>query len=302
MMQKVLFIINPNSGSGEMRQDLMECLDIFCKAGFETTVYLTQCTQDAEHLVRENAHRFDRIVCAGGDGTLDEVVNGMMALDTRPPIGYLPAGTTNDFARSLQIPPYPEDAAKIAAFGKPFLIDVGKCNDRYFTYIAAFGAFTGVSYSTPQPYKSLFGHTAYVLEGIRALPAIKAYQTHVVGDGVEVTGSFIYGMVTNATMVGGVFSVSEDDVQMDDGLFEVLLIRQPENAVQLQGIINLLLAQNMDSDMIVHFKSAAVSMEMQEAVCWTLDGEFGGKLQTVQIENQRQAITLLTPQDYGETL
>lgn len=296
-MQKMLFIVNPHAGRGEMRDYLMDCLEIFGKAGYETTVYLTQGARDAERMVQENAYRFDRIVCAGGDGTLDEVVNGMMQISgEKKIIGYIPAGTTNDFAHSLHIPFHAEDAAEVIVHGKVFALDIGRFNDRYFTYIAAFGAFTGVSYSTPQPYKNLLGHAAYVLEGIRTLPSIKAVHAVVTTDQNErVEGDFVYGMVTNATTIGGVLNVSAEEVQMDDGLFEVLLIRQPGNPLQLQGIINLLLAQNMDSNQICHFKAASIHIEMDEAANWTLDGEFGGRVQSIQIQNCHQVLPLMIP-------
>lgn len=292
-MEKVLFIINPHAGQEIMREDLMDCLDEFCKAGLETTVYLTQGPQDAQRMVRETGKRFDRVVCAGGDGTLGEVVNGLMHLDHPPLLGYIPAGTTNDFANSFGIPPYPEDAARIAAHGKPFRVDIGQFNDRYFTYIAAFGAFTGVSYKTPQPTKNLFGHAAYVLEGIRSLPGIKAYHLRVSSQEIDVEDDFIYGMVTNATSIGGIMDVSSVGVEMDDGLFEVLLVRQPDNPMQLQGIINMLLAQDMRSELLCHFKTAHVQFENAQQMPWTLDGEFGGAPPVVQIENKKQALRLL---------
>lgn len=294
-MEKLLWIVNPHSGSGEIREDMLDCIDIFCKAGFETTVYITQGPQDASRIAREQAQRYDRIVCYGGDGTLDEVVNGLMACESPPPLGYIPGGTTNDVAASLGIPKYAEDAARIAAGGRRFQMDVGRFNDRYFTYIAAFGAFTKVSYSTPQPYKSLFGHAAYVLEGIRALPSIKAYPVRVYSPDAQIdtAGEFIYGMVTNTTSVGGIVGVSASDVEMDDGLFEVLLVRQPENPMQLQGIVSMLLAQDMRSALLLHFKARQVFFSAQDTMPWTLDGEFGGAPEQVEIENCKQALTLL---------
>lgn len=292
-MKKLLFIINPQSGRGILRDSLMECLDIFCKAGFETTVYLTQGAKDACRMAQENAARFDRIVTAGGDGTLDEVVNGLMQCEHRPPLGYIPTGTTNDFGNSLSISHYPEDAARIAASGTPFPLDIGRFNERYFTYIAAFGAFTSVSYQTPQPNKNLLGHAAYVLEGIRTLPFIKSYHVRAEQKNSNVEGEFIYGMVTNATTVGGLINVSARNVEMDDGLFEVLLVRQPENPMQLQGIINLLLAQKMDSDMLWHCKTDSIQFFMNDEVPWTLDGEYGGSPQVVEIENKTRAISIL---------
>ncbi len=298
-MKKILFVINPRSGQQIMREDLFDCLEILCAAGLEPTVRLTQGPQDAERIVREHGSEYDRVLCAGGDGTLDEVVNGLMSLPRRPPLGYIPAGTTNDFANSLGIPKYPEDATRIAAGDHTSNIDVGRFNDRFFTYIAAFGAFTGVSYSTSQPKKNLLGHAAYVLEGIKALPNIKAYHLKIDSAEVQHEGDFIYGMVTNARTIGGIVEMPGADVEMDDGLFEVLLVRQPENPMQLQGIINVLLAQDMSSDQICHFKTACIRFENTQDMPWTLDGEFGGAPPQVCIENCKQALRLFT--EAGET-
>ena len=258
-------------------------------------MYLTQGSQHAFEIIRAEALHYDRIVCSGGDGTLDEVVNGLMLHESPPPLGYIPSGTANDMANSLGIPKYAEDAANIAVHGRLFRMDVGQFNERYFTYIAAFGAFTDVAYSTPQPYKNLLGHAAYVLNGILALPSIKAYPMHVHSDfePVDVSDTFIYGMVTNATSVGGIVGVTPENVEMDDGLFEVLLVRQPENPLQLQGIIHMLLAQDMSSELLVHFKTNKVSFQMHDKISWTLDGEFGGTPESVEIENKEKALTIL---------
>lgn len=292
-MKNLLFIINPHSGRGKIKENLMECLNIFSQEGYITSVYLTQEAGQAEQIAKQYASAFSRIVAAGGDGTLNEVVNGLMGLEKCPEIGYIPVGTTNDFGNSLGIPSIPEDAAKIAVTGTIFNLDVGRFDARYFTYIAAFGAFTGVSYSTPQPTKNLLGHAAYVLEGIRSLPSIKAYHLKLTCEETTIEGDFIYGMVTNATTVGGVLNVSNEEVEMDDGLFEVLLIHQPENPMQLQGIITLLLAQDLSSNAICHFKTKTVTFEMDEAMPWTLDGEYGGTPKTVRIENCRRVLPVV---------
>lgn len=295
-MNKALFVINPHAGQETLREDLMDVLSEFSKS-FETTIYVTQGAQDAERIVAEQGAKYDRIFCAGGDGTLDEVVNGLMRLREAPPLGYIPAGTTNDFANSLGIPKYPEDAARIATGEHSFLVDIGRFNDRLFTYIAAFGAFTGVSYNTPQPTKNLLGHAAYVLEGIKSLASIKAYHLKVQSAEVDIEDDFIYGMVTNATSIGGIVEVSPELVALDDGLFEVLLIRQPDTPLQLQGIINMLLAQDMSSELICHFKTKRVSFQNEQEMPWTLDGEFGGAPETVVIENQPRALRILIPDE-----
>lgn len=291
-MPKALFIINPKAGQESMRDDLIDVLDILCHAGFETTTHITQSAQDAQQLVQARGMQYDRIICAGGDGTLDEVINGLMTLSQPPPLGYIPAGTTNDFASSLSIPKYPEDAARIAVGSNIFHCDIGRFNERYFVYIAAFGAFTQVSYTTPQPTKNFFGHAAYVLEGIKLLPSIKTYHLKIKSAEMQLEDDFIYGMITNATSVGGVVEVSADEVEMGDGLFEVFLIRQPNNPIQLQGIINMLLMQDMSSDLICHFQTSDICVESDKEMPWTLDGEYGGSPPRVRIQNIKQALQI----------
>ena len=229
-----------------------------------------------------------------GDGTLNEVITGLMQAETRPVLGYVPAGTTNDFAFSLGISKVPAEAAVIAAGDTLQALDIGRFNDRYFNYIAAFGAFTEVSYETPQQTKNIFGRAAYIIEGIKALTNIKTYHIRVNSAETQMEDDFIYGMVTNTVSVGGFKTIRPDGVALDDGLYEVLLIYPVENPMELQWLANDLLTHNIESNRFAYFRTSKISFSSDDEVTWTLDGEFGGALHNVQITNCSRAITFAT--------
>lgn len=236
-MKRLLFIYNPHAGKELLKPKLSDVIDIFVKAGYEVVVYPTQAYRDAYKKVKKyKAEDYDLVVCSGGDGTLDEVVTGMMKRDpdTRTPIGYIPTGTTNDFASSLHIPRKLLEAADNAVNGTVFACDVGKFNKGIFVYVAAFGLFTDVSYETKQSMKNALGHLAYVLEGAKRLFNITSYKIKVTHDGETIEDEFIYGMVTNSRSVGGVRNMIGDQVGFNDGLFEVTLIKTPKNPIELQ--------------------------------------------------------------------
>ena len=209
-MKRMLWILNPYAGRGAMSGKIIGCVTAFQQAGYDVTIYITQGAQDATRVARERAGEFDRIVCAGGDGTLNEVITGLMQAETRPVLGYVPAGTTNDFAFSLGISKVPAEAAVIAAGDTLQALDIGRFNDRYFNYVAAFGAFTEVSYETPQQTKNIFGRAAYIIEGIKALTNIKTYHIRVNSAETQMEDDFIYGMVTNTVSVGGFKTIRPD--------------------------------------------------------------------------------------------
>lgn len=293
MKEKVLFIINSRSGKGLIRNHVLEIVDIFVKNGMEVTIHTTQKERDACEVTQERAGEFDMVVCSGGDGTLDEVITGMMHRKDRRPVGYIPAGSTNDFANSLKLPKNMEDAARSIALRHPYPCDVGSFNDDYFVYIAAFGIFTDVSYQTRQEMKNLLGHLAYVLEGAKRIFNIKSYHMTVRTQEGETEGDFIYGMVTNSESVGGFRNITGKNVELDDGVFEVTLIRTPKNPIELQEIIAALLLQEMDNKHIYSFKSARVEFESEDEIPWTLDGEFGGDHKKVEIINHERAISIM---------
>ncbi len=292
MPQRLLFVVNPNSGKGEMRHHIVDCVDAFVRAEFEVTLYTTQKSGDATRIVMERGAEFDRIVCSGGDGTLNETVAGLMALNEKPALGYIPSGTTNDFASSLKIPKNPIEATNLIIDGKPYHVDVGQFNDRYFTYVAGFGAFTEVSYSTPQVSKNTLGRLAYILEGIKSLHTLRPYSVTVKTDEQIISDKFIFGMVTNATTVGGFKGIIANDVGLDDGLFEIFLAKAPTNPIELQMTINELLVSPDTNKFITRFKAQRVEFISDEEIPWTLDGEFGGAPKNVEIINHQKALNI----------
>ena len=290
---KLLFVFNPRSGMGLIKNHLLEIIDIMVKAGYEPTVYPTQARGDATRKIKEDGARFDRIVCSGGDGTLDEVVTGMHEAGLSIPLGYIPAGSTNDFARSLGIPSDMIKAAEVAVGDNVFPCDIGQFNDDTFIYIAGFGLFTEISYETPQELKNMLGHAAYILSAAKSLAAIPNYLMQVEANGATIQDRFIYGMITNSKSVGGFKGLTGKDVQLDDGEFEVMLIKVPTDLIQLNEIIGVLTGIVADSDMIYHFKSNHVRIRSRQRVPWTLDGENGGEHWSIEVKNHHKKINIL---------
>ena len=302
-MKRMLFVYNPRAGKGLLKPQLSDIIDIFVKADYEVVVYPTQAYRDAYKKIREfDANRYDLIVCSGGDGTIDEVVTGMMQRRTRIPLGYIPTGTTNDFANSLHIPKGILKAADNAVKGIVFPCDVGKFNDDVFVYVAAFGIFTDVSYETKQEVKNILGHLAYVLEGTKRLFNVPSYRIKVTHDGEEVEDEFILGMVTNSRSVGGFRNMIGKNVVFDDGLFEVTLIKKPKNPIALQEIIAALLIEQVDTKHMYTFKTGHITFESLEEIPWTLDGEFGGEHDEVVIDNLNKQLEIMVPEQYVEEL
>lgn len=297
-MKRALFVVNPKSGKANIKNSLLGIVDIFTKSGYLTSVYTTQKAKDATEVVAKEGADYDLIVCAGGDGTLDEVVAGVMRLERKIPIGYIPSGSTNDFAKSLGISADNLEAAKMITEGKEFQCDVGYFNQSYFTYIAAFGAFTEVSYSTPQQTKNMLGHMAYILEGAKSLASIQSYNVKVscidaeTNEPLEFEDDIIFGMVTNSLSVGGMKRYKEEEVCFDDGLFEVVLIRKPKNMIELNAILGSLLLNDYNKDYMYFFKASQLKFESEEEVKWTLDGEYGGCLKEVEIQNIKKGFSI----------
>jgi YegS/Rv2252/BmrU family lipid kinase len=292
MGQKILFIFNPRSGTGAIRNNLVEIVDVMVKAGFEVEIYTTQAKEDATRKIIEDGAGFDRIICSGGDGTLDEAMTGLMRSGLKTPIGYIPAGSTNDFANSLGLPKDMVQAAQIAVGGNLFPCDIGDFNGDTFVYVAAFGLFTEVSYKTSQELKNILGHLAYIIEGAKQLKDIEYYHMLVEHDGEVFKDEFIYGMITNSVSVGGFKGMTGDNVKLDDGLFEVTLIRKPHNPIELNEIIASLTNMIADTDMIYSFKTNELRITSRGKVAWTLDGEYGGKHEEVVIRNLKQSVSI----------
>lgn len=295
MDKSMLFVYNPRAGKAQIRSNLLDIIDIFVKAGYEVTAYPTQAPGDAVKAVRERRTGYDIVVCSGGDGTLDEVVTGMMQSDEKLPIGYVPAGSTNDFANSLGIPRNMIKAADVVVNGGNFGCDIGAFNDDTFIYVAAFGLFTDVSYETKQDVKNVLGHAAYLLEGVKRLSSIKSYKMKISYNDVCIEDEFIYGMITNSNSVGGFKGITGKAVELNDGLFEVTLIRKPALALELNNIISALSDKKVQSDFIQSFKTSELTIESEQEVAWTLDGEYGGAHMLTVIQNCSRAIEIRVP-------
>lgn len=294
-MKKIYFIYNPHAGKEQIGVKLNEIIRTLADCDNELTVVPTIGYLDAAERIENLPDGYDFVVCSGGDGTLDEVVTGMMKrpVERRIPIGYIPAGTTNDFARSLEIPRNMPDAARMVMEGKPFACDIGSFNDDFFVYIASFGIFTEVSYSTKQEIKNVLGHMAYVLEGMKSLYNIKSYKMKVSSDEMEFEGDFLFGMITNSKSVAGFKGLVKGDVQFDDGVYEVTFIKRPKNPLEIQDILAALVIEEIDSKYMYSFRTKKLTIESEEMVPWTLDGEFGGEHRMVSVENNYKAVEII---------
>lgn len=295
-MKKILFVYNAHAGKASIRTKLADLIDKMVKKGYRVTSHPTQYSGDATELIEQEGADYDLIICSGGDGTLDEVVTGMMRLEDKKPIGYIPMGSTNDFANSLQLPKNVLEAADIALNGRPFACDVGQFNDNSFIYVAAFGIFTEVSYQTNQELKNLLGHAAYILEGAKSLLDIEAYEMRVEYEDTILEGEFIFGMVTNSVSVGGFKQIAGKNVLLDDGVFEVTLIKRPKNPLELNEIVTSLLARVDNTDLIYSFKTSEIRFFAEKEVSWTLDGEYGGTHSQIVIKNWHQAVQIMVQQ------
>lgn len=295
--RKLLFVFNPKSGKGLIKNCLLDIVDTMVKAGYETTVYTTQDRGDATRKVREDGANYDRIVCSGGDGTLDEVVTGLREADLHVPLGYIPAGSTNDFATTLGIPNDMVKAAEIAVGDKLFPCDVGQFNEDTFIYIAGFGLFTEISYETPQELKNVLGHAAYILSAAKSLASIPSYLMQVEANGEVFQDRFIYGMITNSISVAGFKGITGKTVQLDDGEFEVMLVKSPTNIVELNEIIAFLTGLLTETKMVYSFKTDDIHIRSRSSVTWTLDGENGGDHWKVDIRNHCRKLNLVVKED-----
>jgi len=293
MQKKMLFVYHPKSGKAKLKAELSEVLELYASNGYDINIHPTQYSGDAKELVAKRAGEFDLIVCSGGDGTIDEVVEGMIQSGKEVPIGYIPTGTVNDFAASLGLPKDIRGAAATAIDGKPYLCDVGQFGDRHFNYVAAFGIFTDVAYKTPQDVKNLLGKTAYVLEGARDLLKLYTYHMQIEADGVVTEGDYIYGSISNSHSVAGL-PVPFHRVDMADGVLEATFIKKPE-ALNLQSFLEAMITGTPDPNLLDIFRGKQFSIHSAEPVQWTLDGEYGGSVCDVTIEVKPKAVRLMVP-------
>jgi len=296
MKKKLLFIYNPHAGKGKIKSQLSDIIELFVKHDYEVVVYSTKGKKDAKKIVIDclKRQKYEYIVCSGGDGTLNEVINGVMNCENKPKIGYIPSGTTNDYAYSLKVPKNMLKATQVVLNEALLSCDIGSFNEEYFTYSAAFGLFTDAAYETPQYSKNMLGRLAYILEGIKRLPNWKSYRLDIINEDKVISDNFIYGMVTNTHSIGGFRGITGKGVLLDDGLFEAIFIKTPQNVSDLQSIINDLLKGKLNSDQIISFPIKEIYIRSEELVPWSIDGEYGGELQTVCIKNCKQAISIAT--------
>lgn len=295
MKKRMLFVYNPHAGKARIRSNLLDIIDVFVKAGYEVTVYPTQQHGDATKAVTERDGSYSMVACSGGDGTLNEVISGMMQSEKKLPIGYVPAGSTNDFAASLSIPGNMLSAANVIVSGKGIPCDIGSFNKEYFVYVAAFGLFTDVAYETDQNLKNALGHFAYVMEGARRIGAIQSYHMRIKYNDEEIEDDFAFGMITNSKSVGGLKNITGRSVKLDDGLFEVTLVKTPSQLMELQEILIALMSGKGDMKNVRSFKTDHLIFNADQDVAWTLDGEFGGSLRYVEITNNNRAVEMIVP-------
>lgn len=295
-MKKMYFIFNLVAGKAIIGDRLADIIDAFTKAGYEVTARPTQESGDAAQAAAYACNGdFDMLVCAGGDGTLSQCLDGVMSSERRIPIGYIPAGSTNDFAKGLGIPRGIMESVQWIIDGAPTPCDVGGINDGYFTYIVAFGAFTNVTYETSQQLKNIFGHAAYIVSGLMQLTSIRSKRLRIEYGDCVIEDDFIFGMVTNSSSVAGLLSLN--DFLLDDGQFEVTLIKKPTNLMQLQKILHSLLniKEEIDRDYIKFFRTDSITFTSlsNEPVTWTLDGEYGGDATVNKVVNYRKAVSFI---------
>lgn len=296
MNKKLLFVFNPHSGKGKIRSMLLDIVDIFTKAGYDVTTYPTQERGDCSVKIRESVCEYDLVVVSGGDGTLNEAVSGILSLepDKRIPIGYIPSGTTNDFASGNRIPKVMTDAAEAIVKGETVKYDIGKFNGESFIYVAAFGAFTDVSYDTPQVKKNILGVVAYFIEGIKRLPQIKGVNIRVeTAEGEKVEEEVLWFFIMNSTSVAGFEFGEFYTVNTDDGLFELVLIPKSSNIIDIAAVINDIKNGERDADGVKVITTKGAVIEIEEPVRWTLDGEFGGETDRVEFSVEHNAVEFI---------
>ena len=294
--KKLLIIVNPNAGKGKMKTQMLDVCEVFSNGGYDVTVYPTKCRNDATTRAAQiKQGEFDVVVVSGGDGTLNEVITGIMQTGINITLGYIPAGTLNEWSSGLGISRDIKKAAQDIVDGEVVALDIGQFGEKYFSYTASFGAFTEASYSAPQNVKNVLGQGAYVLEGIKGLGNIKPMSLRIVFDGKEVQGDYLFGAVSNSLSVGGVLKFEEGIVELNDGVFELVLIKNPKNIAVLQNILDGLLKRDFNREGIEFFHANEITVIGGEDVSWTLDGEYSAGSHEITIRNIPSAIKLLVP-------
>lgn len=296
MKKKALLIVNPCSGRSKSRAGTFEIVDKFSNSDIEFAVHTTTCPGDATNIVKRELKDRDLVVCCGGDGTLNETINGVMDMPRRVPIGYIPAGTTNDIAKSLNIPTDMKKATELIITGEPNDYDIGLFNNRYYSYVASFGAFSKASYVTSQKMKNLFGRAAYIAAGVADVKDIHNIKMRIEYDGGVLEDKFVFGTVSNSLSVGGFINLPKDQVKFNDGKFEVILVRNFKPH-KLLSLMHKVLSQKYDGKEIIMFSTNKIKFTaLEEDVPWTIDGEFAGSHRDVRIHVLERAVELYSPQ------
>lgn len=298
-MDRAIVLLNGKAGNNYGRRNCFRILERLYQAGYETLVIPVgpDYPLDLPAFLKERADSFDLCVSVGGDGSLHHAVNGILKSGCDQPIAYIPCGTTNDFAKSLELNTDLNSSEPLLR--KELLkLDAGLFNKEYFTYVAAFGALTDVSYTTPQEAKNALGYTAYALSSLQALPngLNSKIRVKIESDEFCDEGTYMYGSVSNCFSVAGVRTPLLEHVSLKDGLFEVILIRSPQNITELFEITSSLLSGEISSNarsLIKLFTTKKVTFTFQNETEWTLDGEFGGKLKRASISVRRQKLKLM---------
>lgn len=293
MKKKLLFVINPKSGKKSVPPKVCDIVSEFNKAGYEVTLYVSQAMNDIYNCVCD-AKAFDCIVCSGGDGSLNEMIRACVKIGYDKAIGYIPSGTVNDFAKTMHLSMDPIQCAKYIAKGESVPCDVGMLNDNSFIYVAAFGTLSDVSYTTPQEYKNILGHSAYVLEGIKQLFDLRKFKVKIKTDNVEMEDEFCMGIIGNTKSIGSVDFFKNENVDISDGLFECLFVKYPTNVIEYQQIVHGMLSNEYSlSSNILCFKTQRIEIECENEIAWTIDGEYAGTYKSVNIHNLKQKIKIL---------
>lgn len=293
-MKKMLFILNPKAGQMRANRYLTQMLPVFIRSGYDVTVHITAFAGDATQTAQRLAGEVDTVVCCGGDGTFNETVTGVLRSGVDVPIGYIPAGSTNDFANGLKIPTNVMAAARAVVEGTPHSLDMGKFGDRYFCYVASFGVFTRLSYATPQNVKNALGHMAYLMGGMQELSQLRATHMRITLDGGRVVeDDFAFGAICNATSLGGVLMLDPNRVDLQDGKFELLLIRAPKDLVELADCVRALQNQKYDSKHITFLSASRMEVETESPMCWSLDGEQSDSGCLATVENLHHSVRVI---------
>ena len=293
-MPKMLFVMNPYAGMRKANRYLADMIALFNRADYQVQAHMTAGQGDAARIVRECAGAVDMVVCAGGDGTFNETVNGVLKSGADTPIGYIPCGSTNDFAASLKLPTNPMKAAQLILEGAPKQFDIGKFGDRYFSYVASFGAFTKASYATPQNVKNALGHTAYLLEGIQEISQLKTSHVRIELEDRIIEDDFLFGAISNSTSVGGILMLDPKQVDMTDGKFELLLVRAPKDIIEVHECVKALQKQQYNCAMMTFVSASKLTVYSEAQMPWTLDGERENGHGQILVENIHKAIRIIT--------